>query len=205
MQGLLARSSGLETPRRADPLVLYAGRFIPEKQVPAIVPALALARERLPLLRACLIGEGPDVDVIRDSIRSANLDASVELPGFVSEATLAETLGRALCLVLLSRREGYGLVVAEAAALGVPSIVLRHPDSAAAELIVEGVNGFTCASKDPRQVASAIIRVHDAGDDLRRATLAWFRANSADLTMDETLPQLLGAYGGRSSRGESGA
>ena len=205
MQGLLACPSGFETPRRAEPLILYAGRFIPEKQVPAIVPALALARERLPPLRACLIGEGPDEAAVRAAIRVAGLDGGVELPGFVSEDVLAETLGRALCLVLLSCREGYGLVVAEAAARGVPSVVLRHPDSAVGELIVEGVNGFTCASTDPRQVASAILRVHAEGDDLRRSTLAWFQANAAQLTMDASLPRLLDAYGGRSGKGEIGA
>jgi glycosyltransferase involved in cell wall biosynthesis len=205
MHGLLASASGLETPRRADSLILYAGRFIPEKQVPAIVPALALVRARLPMLRACLIGEGPDEGAVRHAIRHAGLDDSVELPGFVSEDMLAETLGRALCLVLLSRREGYGLVVVEAAAMGVPSVVLRHPDSAASELIVEGTNGFTCDSTDPRQIASAILRVHDAGDGLRRATQAWFRANAATLTMDESLPRLLGAYRGATARGDTGA
>ena len=196
VQGLLASANAVESPSRADPLILYAGRFIPEKQVPAIVLALAQARERLPMLRACLIGEGSDEDAVRQAIRDAGLEASVELPGFVSEETLTQTLSRALCLVLLSRREGYGLVVAEAAALGVPSVVLRHPDSAAAELIVDGINGFTCASTDPREVASAILRVHDAGDVLRRTTLAWSQANAATLTMNETLLQLVGAYRG---------
>jgi glycosyltransferase involved in cell wall biosynthesis len=153
-------------------------------------------------LQACLIGEGPDAAAVRDAIRDAGLEDSVELPGFVSEVMLRQTLGRALCLVLLSRREGYGLVVAEAAALGVPSVVLRHPDSAAAELIVEGINGFTCASTDPRQVASTILRVHDAGDALRRATLTWSQANAA-LTMDESLTRLLGAYRGTCGKGET--
>ncbi len=202
LQGLLATSCALETPRRADPLIVYAGRFITEKQVPVIVPALAQARQRLPMLQACLIGEGPDAAAVRDAIRDAGLEDSVELPGFVSEVMLRQTLGRALCLVLLSRREGYGLVVAEAAALGVPSVVLRHPDSAAAELIVEGINGFTCASTDPRQVASTILRVHDAGDALRRATLTWSQANAA-LTMDESLTRLLGAYRGTCGKGET--
>jgi len=200
--GLLDCSSVLETPARADPLIVYAGRFIPEKQVPAIVFALARVRESLPMLRACLIGEGPDDDVVRDAIRDAGLERSVELPGFVAEETLARTMSRALCLVVVSCREGYGLVVAEAAALGVPSVVLRHPDSAAAELIVEGVNGFTCASADPREIAAAILRVHDAGDRLRRATLAWSRANSTTLTMNESLPHLLGAYRGTSGNGQ---
>ena len=194
--GLLAyaRASGIPAP--ADPLIVYAGRFIPEKQVPAIVPAFARAQAQLPMLRACLIGEGPDADVVRATIRTAGLDGVVELPGFVSEEALAATLKRALCLVLLSRREGYGLVVVEAAALGVPSVVLRHPDSAAAELIVEGINGYTCASTDPLEIASAILRVHDAGDALRHETLAWFQANVATLTMDESLPQLLATYRG---------
>jgi glycosyltransferase involved in cell wall biosynthesis len=204
MQGLLASAYAVESPSRADPLIVYAGRLIPEKQVPAIVLALAQARERLPTLRACLIGEGPDKDAVRQAIRDAGLEDSVELPGFVSEETLTETLRRALCLVLLSRREGYGLVVAEAAALGVPSVVLRHPDSASAELIVDGTNGFTCAGTDPREVASAILRVHDAGDVLRRTTLAWSQANAATLTLDASLPLLLGAYRGRCGRGETG-
>jgi glycosyltransferase involved in cell wall biosynthesis len=203
--GLLLGPSGVDLPRPADLLIVYAGRFIPEKQVPAIVAALAQVRERLPLLRACLIGAGPDLDAIRDAIQSAGLDTGVDLPGFVSEEALAQTLERALCLVLLSRREGYGLVVAEAAAVGVPSVVLRHPDSAAAEMIVEGVNGFTCASTDPDEVASAILRVYDAGYELRRATLAWSQGNAATLTMDDSLPRLLDAYRGISGSGVAGA
>jgi glycosyltransferase involved in cell wall biosynthesis len=192
---------GMDIPRRAEPLVVYAGRFIPEKQVPTLVRAFAQTCEHLPTLRAVFIGEGPDAVTVRDVLRSTHLESRVSLPGFVSEKALADTLGRALCLVLLSRREGYGLVVAEAAALGVPSVVLRHPDSAASELIVEGVNGFTCASADPQEVASAIVRVHDAGDDLRQSTLGWFRANAGTLTIEGSLPRILRAYRG-TSRGE---
>ena len=197
-RGSLTPVPGVDSPRRAEPIAVYAGRFIPEKQVPALIRALAQACERLPTLRAVLIGEGPDRLAARDMLRATHLESRVSLPGFVSEEALTDTLGSALCLVLLSRREGYGLIVAEAAALGVPSIVLRHPDSAASELIVEGVNGFTCASTDPAEVASAIVHVHDAGDDLRRATLGWFRANADTLTIEGSLPRILGAYRGTS-------
>ena len=78
--GLLGSSSAIETPAPADPLIVYAGRFIPEKQVSAIVPALAQVRE-LPMLRACLIGQGPDEGAVRDAIRDAGLDGSVEISG----------------------------------------------------------------------------------------------------------------------------
>ena len=39
---------------------MFAGRHIPEKRVPALVPALALARERIPELRGEILGDGPE-------------------------------------------------------------------------------------------------------------------------------------------------
>ena len=47
-------------------------------------------------------------------------------------------MASALCMVPPSRREGYGLVVVEAAARGVPSVVVADPDNAATELVQEG-------------------------------------------------------------------
>ena len=52
----------------------------------------------------------------------------------------------ALCLVLPSRREGYGLVVVEAAAAGTPSVVVADADNAATELVEHGVNGMVAVS-----------------------------------------------------------
>jgi glycosyltransferase involved in cell wall biosynthesis len=183
-----------------DPRVVYLGRHIPEKQVSAIIPAFDLARAAIPALRATIFGDGPNTPEIRRAISAAGLDDVVDLPGFVSQETAMNTLGHALCLVLLSRREGYGLVVAEAAARGVPSIVLRHPDSAASELIVEGVNGFTCGSTNPSEVANAILRVHEAGGRLRQSTRDWFCRNRGTLTIDGALSRLLTIYRGETDK-----
>ena len=65
-------------------------------------------------------------------------------------------MGRAMCMVLPSRREGYGLVVIEAAARGTPSVVVEGPDNAAVELIEEGVNGVVAASASAEDLAAAI-------------------------------------------------
>jgi glycosyltransferase involved in cell wall biosynthesis len=196
IRGLLPHSPPIQTPLPAAPIVVYAGRHIPEKQIEAIIPALARTRERLPALQAVLVGDGPIRHAVNDAVRAFALEEAISLPGFVPEAQLAATLERALCLILLSRREGYGLIVAEAAARGIPSIVLRHPDSAAAELIVEGVNGTTCGSKNPEEIASAMLRIHDAGYALRLSTLRWFQANAGTLTIAGSLPRILAAYQG---------
>ena len=201
LRGLLPAMTPSPAPRRAEPRVIYAGRHIPEKQVPAIVGGVACARERLPSLSATLYGDGPSRAEATRAVQEAGLQEVVDLPGFVDEPQLREVLGGSLCLVLLSRREGYGLVVAEAAALGVPSVVLRHPDSAATELIVDEVNGLVCASAAPSDVASAILRVHAAGYALRQRTLAWFHENAGALSIESSLPQLLAIYRGECREG----
>ena len=62
--------------------------------------------------------------------------------------------------MLPSEREGYGAVVVEAAARGTPSIVVRGPENAATELIVDGVNGFIASSCEAHAVAEQIVKVH---------------------------------------------
>lgn len=196
LRGISAACPGPDIPSPADPLILFVGRQIPEKQVPAIAPALAIVRGTLPSIRAILFGDGPDAPNIRRSVSALGLEEVISLPGFVDDDQLRDTLRRALCLILLSRREGFGLVIVEAASLGIPSVVLQHDDSAAAELIVDGVNGVLCSSTDAAEVASAILRVHDAGDELRLSTLAWYRANVNELTIEDSLPRLLDIYRG---------
>src|SRR4029453_11414547 len=100
-------------------------------------------------------------------IAAHHVEDAVEAPGFVTAEDVEHDLARALCLLLPSRREGYGLVVVEAASLGTPSILVRDPDNAATELIEEGVNGLVADSAEPEALAEAIERVHAAGPALR--------------------------------------
>ena len=193
---------GPQTPRpirAAEPLVVFAGRHIPEKQVPAIVPAVAQARTSLPELRAIILGDGPERELVLREVRSNGLEDVVEVPGFVATDVVEDTIARALCLLLPSRREGYGLVVVEAAASGTPSIVVAGPDNAAVELVTDGRNGYVAPSADPDALAEAIIRVHEAGPALRRSTEAWFESNVERFSLEHSLQIVLGVYASESS------
>ena len=119
----------------------------------------------------------------------------VSAPGFVEDAVLEQALRRALCLVLPSRREGYGLVVVEASARVCPAR-RGGPDNAAVELVDEGVNGSIARSAEPTDLGSAILRVHGLGPELRRSTVAWYRANAHRLSLDSSLHTILRVYGG---------
>jgi glycosyltransferase involved in cell wall biosynthesis len=181
-------------PVPAQPLVVFAGRHSPEKRAPAVVAAVAKARETLPELRARVLGDGPELETVRAAIEALGVGDAVEAPGFVKTEEVEHDLARALCLLLPSRREGYGLVVVEAASLGTPSILVRDPDNAATELIEEGVNGFVADSADPAALAAAIERVHEAGPRLRASTAEWYGRNARRLSLEDSLDAVAASY-----------
>ncbi len=194
LEGEWAGSLEPRVPRVADQVVVFAGRHIPEKQVPTLVPAVALARQRLPGLRARILGDGPDRPAVLAAIEAAGLKDDVEAPGFVDAEVLDADLSRALCMVLPSLREGYGMVVVEACLRGTPCVVVEAPDNAAVELVKEGVNGFVAASASAKDLAAAIRRVHAAGHPLRESTAAWFAVNAVRLSLASSLEDVAEAY-----------
>jgi len=177
-----------------EPVVVFAGRHIPEKQVPAIVPALAQARRRLPGLRALILGDGPERSEVTRAAAEAGLAQAVDVPGFVPTEAVEAAMSRALCMLLPSRREGYGMVVIEAAVHGTPSVVVAAADNAAVELIAEGENGFVAPSPSAEDLAEAILRVHEGGMALRRSTAAWFERNAQRLSLGHSLDVVLDVY-----------
>src|SRR5215207_4657801 len=199
LRGLYAGALSPFAPLPAEPLVVFAGRHIPEKRAAAVVPAIALARERVPRLHARILGDGPERAAVLAAIAAQGLSDVIEAPGFVTAAQVEHDLARALCLVLPSRREGYGMVVVEAASCGTPSVVVRGEDNAATELVEEGVNGFVADSASPETLADAIVRVHAAGAELRASTAAWFARNAARLSIDRSLDTVAASYGAAAS------
>jgi glycosyltransferase involved in cell wall biosynthesis len=101
---------------------------------------------------------------------------------------------RALCVLLPSEREGYGMVVVEASAHATPAVVVAAPDNAAVELVEDGVNGVIAHSVDPEAIAAAIVRVHDAGMEMRESTAHWFAKNARDLSLESSLKIVLESY-----------
>ena len=175
-----------------DPLVVFAGRHIPEKQAHVLPAAVARARERVPALRATIFGDGPERARVLRAIADAGASDFVDAPGFVSSEEVRHAFARAACHVLPSAREGYGLVVIEAAASGTPTVVVAGPDNAAAELIEDGVNGYVAPSVD--ELPDAIVRVIESGVGLRRRTANWFAENADTLSAAESARRIAAEY-----------
>src|SRR4051794_22395568 len=78
-EGSLERPS----PQAAGPAVVFAGRHIPEKRVPALVEAVGLARGSLPELRCDIYGDGPERPAVERLIAERGLGDAVSSHGFV--------------------------------------------------------------------------------------------------------------------------
>jgi glycosyltransferase involved in cell wall biosynthesis len=194
LRGLYRADSHSETNGPAEPLVLFVGRLIPEKRATLAVAGIAAASHRDPSLRGIVLGDGPDREALSNEIAARGLKATVTAPGFASAEAVERAMGQAQCLLVTSRREGYGMVVVEAAARGTPSVVVAGEDNASTELIEEGINGIVVSSDDPDAIADAILRVRDEGQDMRRSTADWFTRNAHELSLETSLQRVLDAY-----------
>jgi len=138
-----------DVPRESDPTIVFLGRLARNKGPLEALAAFALLRQRMPRARLWFVGDGP----VRHLIAS-RAPASVTMHGRVSQAVRDELLARAHVLVVTSVREGWGLVVDEAASMGTPAVGYDRPglrDSVPAA-------GGVLVPADPAALADALER-----------------------------------------------
>ena len=183
---------------KADPpYALYIGRHIPDKQVESIPAAIAAARVHVPELRAVILGDGPTRAAVEAAVEASGAGAYIDLPGFVSADELAEYVADATVLLHPSRREGFGMVVVEAAARATPAVVVVDEENAAADLVTDGVNGYRASSATAADLAAAVVGVVSGGTGLRQSTTEWFSAFLAEGTMRSSAARILAMFDAR--------
>jgi glycosyltransferase involved in cell wall biosynthesis len=177
------------------PSVLFVGRHIPDKRLDALPAALAHARRELPDLVANVAGTGPETERARAAAADAGVGDAVAFLGRVDDDELRRLYRDSSVLANPSAREGFGLVVAEAAAAATPSVVVAGEDNAAAELVVPDVNGAIAADASAASLGDAIVHVVRAGRRMRESTLAWFERERVEHGLARSVDDLLGRLG----------
>jgi 1,2-diacylglycerol 3-alpha-glucosyltransferase len=130
----------------ADFLFLYVGQLAWEKNLELLVRSLGALRRMGGMFRMAFVGEGYAAGAMRSMVTRLGLPGCTTFTGVVRDRKdLSSCYARADCLLFPSRYDTNGLVVVEAAAFGVPSLLT--PGSAAAEGVEDGLNGFLVADR----------------------------------------------------------
>lgn len=115
--------------RSSNPRFVYVGRLAPSKRVSDVIRAFALFSSSTQSAELHLLGDGPERYVLelRHLAMSLGLSQLVHFHGRVSTQEKHHQMAAAHMLLLASAREGWGLVVTEANAVGTPAVAYNVP------------------------------------------------------------------------------
>ena len=109
------------------PLIVYVGRIKKYKQVDLVIKSMPKLLEKFPDLELHIGGTGDYVEELKKLTTQNNLSKSVKFLGFLTEEEKAELLGRAWIFITMAMKEGWGITVIEANAMGTPVIGSNVP------------------------------------------------------------------------------
>jgi glycosyltransferase involved in cell wall biosynthesis len=137
-----ARFGNIRTRRAESPLrAIFVGRLVPYKGADMLIEAAApLMREGKMTLE--IVGEGPQLDQLRNLVEREHLNGSVQFPGLVQQDQLQHRLCNADLFTFPSIREFGGAVVLEAMAVGLVPVVIDY--GGPAELVTDRTGFRIC-------------------------------------------------------------
>jgi glycosyltransferase involved in cell wall biosynthesis len=145
----------------SGPIVLSIGRLEKQKDFATLLRAFAYLRARRPA-RLVILGEGSQRGRLEQLARRLQIADAVSMPGFVANPWAF--IRRASVFALSSVHEGFGNVLVEALALGVPVVSTDCP-SGPSEILADGRFGQLVPVRDPAALGRAIDRALDAPVD----------------------------------------
>lgn len=160
------------------PIITTVGRLVDLKDHPTLIRAFALVRERH---RAILqiVGVGPNEVRLRSLAHELGVGEDVHLLGWRDNPY--SVLQESDIFVLSSTTEGFGIVIVEALACGLP-VVSTDCKGGPREILEDGESGLLVPLGDPESMARAMLRLMEDPDLYRRMSeRATKRASDFDL------------------------
>jgi glycosyltransferase involved in cell wall biosynthesis len=174
-----------DKPLGAPVQLIAVSRFAPNKRVDHAIRAAAILCRKNVDARLTLVGGGEMEPRLRELAREVTPEGRVRFMGRLPEAEKNAELRRAHFLVHASLREGWGLNVIEANAMGTPAIV--YPVGGLVDSTVDGETGIVTREETPESLAEAIasfLKTPEKYECLRRQ--AWNRSKT--FLWDRVLP-----------------
>ena len=157
---------------RGKKIILTAGRLVERKGHDVVLGALHKLKESVPEAHYAIIGEGPMEGVIKQMIKTLELEDSVTLIGDVSDYDLAAWYESCDVFIMISRQlknedaEGFGIVYLEANMFGKP--VIAGKSGGVAEAVLDNETGILVEPTDQHEIISAIEKLLKNPEEAKR-------------------------------------
>jgi glycosyltransferase involved in cell wall biosynthesis len=170
--------------------IVFVGRLAANKRPDHAIAAFGHVREQIPDAQLFIVGEGPMASSL------ARGEEGVALLGRIDREELLQVMGEAHLLWSTSVREGWGLVVTEANALGTPAVAYDVPglrDSVKHDRtgVLVPPDAYSLA-----MASVALLKDSRRYEDLRDAAIEWGQSFNWDTTASVLLGQLVNAADG---------
>ena len=145
--------------RASEPSILWLGKLRRYKCPDHAVQAMALVVRQVKAARLVIAGRRDDLGYekeLRNLVGRLGLEASVDFRFDLSEEAKRSLIGESRIVVLPSAVEGFGIVVLEANALGVPVVASTGVPEGA---VRDGVNGLRYPFGDIPALADRIVQL----------------------------------------------
>ncbi len=153
--GTIGETSGW--PEVRDGIVVF-GRVVPHKRVDVAIRVVAELETQGRVHHLTVIGDGPELENMRRLAMELGVGKYIEFTGALEEqGEVWERVRKAETCLMPSEREGYGIAVAEALALGTPVVVSDATENASRNLIEDGRTGRICQAGDVKAFAEAVL------------------------------------------------
>lgn len=137
------------------PEVVCISRLTKQKNVASLLRAWKIVTSELGRVRLHLIGDGTERENLEKLADALSISESVTFEGYATEERKWALLNRASAFVFPSLQEGFGIVLLEAMAAGLPVVAYDLP--VFREFLNDGEHGYLAPSDDHRQMADRLL------------------------------------------------
>lgn len=162
-----------------EPIVISAGRLVKAKDYPCLLGAFKMVLRKKPC-KLVILGEGEERQKLENLSRDLSISENIAFLGF--QKNPFKYMAKSSVFVLSSVREGFGNVVVESMALGVP--VVSTDSVGPKEIIENNKNGILVPLDDENLLAEAMLKILENPDFARKLSEEGLK-RSQDFTIEK--------------------
>jgi len=166
------------------PVIIACGRLTKQKNYPMLLKAMGIIKKKQPV-RLLILGDGEERSKLESLTSEFGVRDSIDFLGF--QKNPFKFMAKATLFVLPSSWEGFGNVLIEAMACGVPIISTNCPYGPD-EIITDGINGILIPVNDEKALSEAIMRLFK-NNSLRKRLAEEGRKRAEDFRIEKMVAE----------------